>query len=673
MTESRRIGKYEILEEIGRGGFAVVYKARDTELDREVALKVLHPYWTADPGFAARFRREARAAARLRHPHVVTVYEAGAAEGQLYIAMEYLPGRTLQELLEAESALPLERTLPILEQVADALDYAHGQGVVHRDVKPGNVIVEETERGIQATLTDFGLVKAMEGSAALTSQGTLLGSPEYMAPEQADPERAAEVGPAADRYALGIVAYQMLTGRVPFPGNTPATLNAHEHKPVPPPKSFRPGIPGTVEAALLKMLAKAPADRFAAGGAFAARLRQARLAAGEARRREAQLAPLYDRLQAAAAQKDWAEVLALGGRIQALDRVYRDVAECMEQARQELRRGRRRPVPAWLWGVGGVAVLGVMVLLVAFGSRWNEWFAQGPTKTPTRAPMPTPVDTWVRPTDDMVMVYVPTGEFEMGSDDDDVNYAVQLCNEYRDDCERGWFEDELPVHTVALNAFWIDRTEVTNAQFVAFLNEQGNREEGGVTWLDLEDGDCLIEQVDGEFRSKGGYADHPVIDVSWYGAAAYCEWAGARLPTEAEWEYAARGPENWVFPWGHDFDGTKVNYCDASCERGWADEAVDDGYALTAPVGSFSMGASWCGALDLAGNVWEWVADWYDEDYYERSPSENPPGPQEGELRVLRGGAWFSSPGIVRSAARDWYLPDYRYDIFGFRCARGSE
>ena len=241
-TKPTRIGKYEIIEELGRGGFATVYRARDVELERVVALKVLHPHYAEDKQFVDRFRQEARAAARLRHPHIVTVYETGEADGQLYIAMEYLPGRTLQALLDAEGALFLERALPILEQVAEALDYAHAQGVVHRNVKPGNVMVEQAAEGVRATLTDFGLVKALAASTALTSRGTLLGSPEYMSPEQADPQRAGEVGPAADRYALGVVAYQMLTGRVPFPGNTPATLYAHEHKPVPPPRSLCSGL-----------------------------------------------------------------------------------------------------------------------------------------------------------------------------------------------------------------------------------------------------------------------------------------------------------------------------------------------------------------------------------------------------------------------------------------------
>jgi len=278
VTHPVRIGKYEDLEEIGRGGFAIVYKAWDPKLERNVALKVLHPYWTADHDFVVRFRREARTAARLRHSHIVTIYEADEVEGQPYIAMEYLPGYTLESLLQHEELLSFERVLSILEQVAEALDYAHSQSIVHRDVKPSNVMVEEAEHGVQAKLMDFGLVKAVAGSSVLTSQGKLLGSPEYMAPEQADPKRTDEIGPATDRYALGIVAYQMLTGRVPFPGNEPGTLNAHLNLDPPDPQGIREDLPPAVAATLLKMLAKAPGDRFASAHAFVVRLREALLA-----------------------------------------------------------------------------------------------------------------------------------------------------------------------------------------------------------------------------------------------------------------------------------------------------------------------------------------------------------------------------------------------------------
>jgi len=610
MMSLMHIGKYEILEELGRGGFATVYKARDVELERVVALKVLHPYYAEDRQFVERFRQEARAAARLRHPHIVTVYEAGEAGDQLYIAMEYLPGRTLQALLEAEGALPLERALPILEQVAEALDHAHAQGVVHRDVKPGNVMVEQAAEGsrisrseVRATLTDFGLVKALAASTALTSPGTLLGSPEYMAPEQADPQRAGEVGPAADRYALGVVAYQMLTGRVPFPGNTPATLYAHEHKPVPPPRSLCPGLPQAVEAVLLRMLAKAPAERFPSAGAFVAQLREALRAEQQA----ARLGPLYAQLQAAAARQEWAEVLALGGRIQGLDPAYRDVAEWMTRARGRLRRPPRRPPrarPAWLWPVvGGVAALLVIIgVAVVVVPRLIE--------TPT----------WTRPADGMVMVYVPAGEFLMGSSDADGQAQ----------------DNEKPQHTVYLDAYWIDRTEVTNAQYRKCVEAGACREPG--CW-------------DNENYNA---PDQPVVCVSWDDARAYAAWAGGRLPTEAEWEKAARGTDGRIYPWGNSApDCDKANYADC--------------IEHPAVVGSCLLGANPYGALDMAGNVWEWVADWYDAGYYARSPAHNPQGPDARDSRVLRGGAFSSGERSVRCAARSWYYPDYWFRSSGFR------
>jgi formylglycine-generating enzyme required for sulfatase activity/predicted Ser/Thr protein kinase len=613
----KKLGKYEILEEIGRGGFAVVYKARDPDLDRIVALKVLHPYWTEDPSFATRFHQEARAAANLRHPNIVTVYETGEAEGRLYIAMEYLPGRTLQDLLKAQGTLSLERALPVLEQLADALDCAHGQGVVHRDVKPSNVVVEETERGMQATLMDFGLVKVMAGSAALTSLGTLLGSPEYMAPEQADPERAADIGPATDHYALGIVAYQMLTGRVPFPGNTPATLNAHEHKSVPRPRSLCPSLPRAAERALLRMLAKSPDDRFVSANAFVAQLRQALLSS------------------------------------------------------------QRTRVPGWAWGAGvaGLFLVILAALGVALAPRLlrtisttpeiatgqpmevpTEMPAQTSTGTPTGEPTPEPSltstvepterltplvhDTWTRPVDGMMMVYVPAGEFLMGSTEGD--------------------DDERPVHTVTLDAFWIDQTEVTNAQY-----------RGCVEAGDCEPPSRRKSYTRDEYYGNSAYDDYPVIHVNWYEARTYCEWAEAHLPTEAEWEYAARGPQGFVYPWGDDFDGTRLNYCDANCERHLTDEDVDDGYADTAPVGNYPSGSSWCGALDMAGNVREWVADWYGD--YTSERQVNPTGPSSGVYRGLRGGSWLDLQNYARCACRFWDHPDYWYVYAGFRCARGSE
>lgn len=210
----RTLGNYQILEEIGRGGMAIVYKAVQPSLQRHVAIKVLPPQFTFDTIFVQRFQREAVAAGRLKHPNIVTIYDVGEQGGIYYIVMEYLEGVILAELIRQQGPLPLQRVAHIAQQVASALDYAHGQGFIHRDIKPGNVIVGP---GDHATLTDFGIVKAAEGTT-LTRTGMMIGTPQYMSPEQI---QGREIDYRADIYSLGIVCYEMLTGRVPFGGRDP--------------------------------------------------------------------------------------------------------------------------------------------------------------------------------------------------------------------------------------------------------------------------------------------------------------------------------------------------------------------------------------------------------------------------------------------------------------------
>ena len=256
---------------------------------------------------------------------------------------------------------------------------------------------------------------------------------------------------------------------------------------------------------------------------------------------------------------------------------------------------------------------------------------QPPTQAllPTETPLPTLTPegeigaTWVRPTDGMVMVYVPKGVFTMGSILGD--------------------QDEQPVHYVDVDAFWIDQTEITKTMYAKF---------------------------DSSMSPGPGPAQH----VTWEQAAAYCAWAGGRLPTEAEWEKAARGPERRVFPWGGQSPtGDLANFADASSNLDWADLTVDDGYRTIAPVGSFPAGTSSYGALDMAGNVSEWVSDWYAETYaIAADPIKNPQGPEEGDFRVLRGGSYYSNSFGIRSADRSWYIPDGSTDYIGFRCVKSS-
>jgi formylglycine-generating enzyme required for sulfatase activity len=243
---------------------------------------------------------------------------------------------------------------------------------------------------------------------------------------------------------------------------------------------------------------------------------------------------------------------------------------------------------------------------------------------------------------EVTQVFVPAGSFLMGSADDD-----PLAE-----------DDEKPQHEVALDSFWLDQTEVTNRQFAAFLNEEGNQQEEGARWLLVESPAALIQSRDGVFQPKPGFGDHPVIVVSWYGARAYCQWSGGRLPTEAEWEYAARGPDRPMYPWG-----SQAPTCDLANYFGCV--------GATTEVGSYMDGASWVGALDMSGNVWEWVNDRYDSSYYQISPDENPPGLSFGIYRVLRGGTWDDyGVRLLRAANRHFSEPaDRIYDV-GFRCVQ---
>jgi len=625
------LDQYQIVEEIGRGGMAVVYRAYQPSLNRQVALKVLPPQFAFNAAFVERFQREARSAAKLNHPHIVVIYDIGQHDELHYIVMEYLDGRTLKQIIEQKGSLSTAQALNIVVQIADALDYAHQRGLVHRDVKPDNIFVSPNGH---VTLTDFGIVKAAFDTR-LTQTGTLVGTPEYMSPEQAE---GAQIDHRTDIYSLGVVLYNMLSGQVPFQGATPqSVLYGHVHKP-PPPLS---GVHRLVETVVFTALAKKPEQRFQQAGQMA------------------------DALQRAASAKNSLSVPS------ALNR-----------------KG--------LWLMAGVAaflLFTAAILVVAVGNKSNKSSLSKtptvPTPVPTTSVLPSkaletatvflptieppalppqpvaaasppallPGEVRIWPLDGASLVYIPSGEFRMGTDDG--------------------AKDEGPAHTVYLDAFWIDQFEVTTRQFQQFVDNSGHRttaEDEGWSHTWTGGSDVWTETAGAQWHHPSGpnstiaaLQEHPVVAVSWYDAVAYCQWAGRRLPTEAEWEKAARGSDERRWPWGDAWACGRANFDD---ETTLDTETVGcvDGYPRTAPIGSYTLGASPFGVYDLTGNVSEWVNDWYGADYYAISPAHNPSGPASGRERILRGGGWFSTTSFYVPRRRP-SVPSERVESLGFRCA----
>lgn len=565
------IGRYHILEPLGEGGMATVYKALDTRLENEVAVKVIRTErFTPEvlERSLKRFEREAKALARLTHANIVKVIDYGEYENSPYLVMPYLPGGTLKQLIRKRGRLPWREALRILLPIARALDYTHRLNVIHRDVKPSNILI--TDSG-DPLLTDFGVAKIIEEELTfdLTATSATVGTPEYMAPEQASSKN---VDHRADLYALGVVLYEMLTGRRPYEGDTPlAVIIKHASEPLPRPTRFAPDVPEKIEYILLKALAKKPEDRYADMAAFAEALEGALGVA-------AQPGP--------------------------------------DTGRPD--RPKFQPGSLLRWGM----VLGGVLMVAILGFFGWQALVVSPAVVEVTAVPVTP-DVQPIPTE---MVLIPAGSFLMGT--------------------REGLEDEQPVHEVSLAAYWIDTYEVTNGEYKICVQD-------GACEPPLQDKSRSITG----YYSDDQYADYPMIYVTWDMARTYCEWRGARLPTEAQWEKAARGTDQRQFPWGGVF----------GCEQANANGCKQD----VVPVGGFSQGASPYGVLDMAGNVSEWTADYYGD--YPAIAQTNPTGPTRGEYRVVRGGSYTQSYSEVRTTRRVFIREDVSFFYLGFRCAMSDD
>lgn len=631
------LGRYHVLEQLGEGGMATVYKAFDTRLERNVAIKVILPSRQQDEKFLKRFEREARALAQLSHPNIVKVLDYGDHEGVPFLVMEYIPGGTLKQ--KVGKPIPWQEAARLIAPIARALEYAHQQKIVHRDIKPANILL--TQSG-EPMLSDFGIAKILESEETvdLTGTGVGIGTPDYMAPEQGSGQA---VDHRTDIYALGIVFYELVTGRKPYQADTPmAVMIKKITDPLPRPKQFAPGLPDSVERALLKALMKNPGERYADMGAFANAL----------------------------------EIISTPGGSMLDEDATRDELEIKPRA------PARKKAAWWPWmaGCGGAACLAAVAVVGGILAKQTPLFptrspvstgASSPSSISTSAPTfiphsnitPTPIYS-TRPADGMKMVYVPEGAFTMGGT---VADAMALCQQYpQANCTReksDYLNGEAPPHSVILDAYWIDETEVTNGMYAKCV-QAGRCQPPAYDY----------SQARGNYYGTSQFANYPVIYVDWSAANTYCQWAGARLPTEAEWEKAARGTDGRIYPWGNVWDVSsrlRLNFSDVNDSSGtgaW-DPASDDGYGDTSPVGHYPLGASPYGALDMAGNVWEWVADWYDV-YPGGDPSASSHFGTAN--RVARGGSWFSGAVRTRTSHRGWWEPIKVSNVIGFRCAQDA-
>jgi serine/threonine-protein kinase len=613
-------GRFQLEGVLGQGGMGVVYQAVERASGRAVALKLLHAKQLTDRA-RRRFQREGEITASLKHPGILKIHSCGEVAGVPYLAYELVPGA--RPLDEAAADLDLRARVELVRDAARALGHAHAAGVVHRDVKPENLLVGADGR---LRVADFGLAAAA-GLERLTQTGAALGTPYYMSPEHFTGERE-RVGPAADVWSLGVCFYELLCGRRPFDGPTFFELRRAIERGTPPPPESESDhgagqdVPRELATVCLAALRPAPSERYADGEALAEALDgwlEGR--AVSAPRREVRLGPVVSvavsglALLALAASAVW----AFGGA----------GPEPAGEAAATEREVTLQDLPG---GAAAAPTAGARPTAAHEpdpGAQAPRWFRRLEAHARPPLPLPQAVDwgprrgEYLHRSTGAILVWVAPGAFTMGSDPADP--AAE--------------EDERPAHRVRIErGFFLGKTEVTEGAFARFAKERGRT------------------RPPSQFPVAQP-AQHPATQVTWNEAVAYCSWAGLRLPTEAEWEWAARGPDVRAHPWGDEAPAAW------HCNRG----GLEDGHEVTAPVGQFPDGAAPCGALDMAGNVWEWVQDRHGA--YPAAEQIDPTGPKTGLDRVHRGGGWNSSAGSCRATQRARAAPDYTNVAVGFRVA----
>jgi serine/threonine-protein kinase len=666
------IGQYRLLERIGSGGMGQVFKAVHPTMQRVVAVKIMAPDLVEDPRARARFLREVRSAARLAHPNIVMAYDAAEEAGRCFLVMEYVEGCDAARMLLEHGLPPVGVACAIARQAALGLQHAHEQGMIHRDIKPGNLVVaprrppppREGERPVAIPLgwpadplvkvLDFGLARFQAadsdpslyagGSTPLTREGHVVGTPEFMAPEQACNSGLTDI--RSDIYSLGCTFYCLLTGRPPFAGSSLLEVMVQHLQSTPPPVTLtRPEVPAGIVAVVERMLAKRPEDRYQTPGEVAAALRP---------------------WAAAPSPTAVAAVAAAGAPGGLLAETRGVVAPAFattalpSAAAAPVAPPRAGPVRRAVTSTAR-AILGCFALfLVLFASMIAGWFVL-PHRDRPRPEAPDTDSPRAGPLAGMMLVRLPAGRL-------DASWAAKASVEVPSDFE-------------------LSVTEVTREQFRAFVRAKGyvtDAERGaggrhGALDVSPDGKGAWSESATWDAWRPDLPAETPVVCVSWEDAVKFCNWLSARerlrpcyelhggpggwecdftangyrLPTEAEWEYAARAGDPAPYP-EPQAELLKCGWFLANSEGG------------PHPVGSRPKNAR--GLCDTWGNVWEWCWDWHSVPVNQRSLC--PTGPEAGSERVVRGGGWCDPAPVSAAKTRKAWPPDHRATDLGFRVAR---
>jgi len=601
--------RYEIKKLIKSGGMGAIYQAIDKRFSNKCAVKEMVINESAhDANYLAyRFQEEAKMLRTLHHPNLPRVIDYFIEKGTYYLVMDFVEGQDLDEILRkyGKPGLPEEKVVRWAIDLLDVLSYLHRNDppVIYRDLKPANIMIQKNNN--QVMLVDFGIARSImpENINTMTSIGT----PHYSSPEQFD----GKVVPQSDLFSLGATMHHLLTGKIPAPCM---------FKPV---RQLNPEVSVELEIILEKALALEVEDRYTNAiemkQCLIQYLNQTKklpdLALSQLKKEEKTTSDLSTRIEGAVTKKqEESPVTRKKEKTGGLTTELFQKIQALPDMIQTLIRREMRNVKTTQELPEDVEIHEIEI---------------DKTKLP---------EFITNEKDEALMMLIPGGEYWLGNDDNNP-HAVEI---------------EKPKHMVNLKPYYIDKHLITNRQYCKFLNRK--RMEGSEEkWIYINDSECRIEKLRGRYRVETGYDDHPVACVTWYGAKAYAEWSEKRLPSEAEWEVAARGVERREYPWGNEWNPKKcANRCYGGC-------------GSLMPVGSFPHGISPFKVEDMAGNVWEWCEDWLNA-----YPGSNYTNENFGtEYKVVRGGAWFlDNPLHFRSSFRRWYKPTFRYYFLGFRCCK---